>query len=169
MTQHQNGPGEVMAKDKNESVFDVKKIREFIELMEEHDLSEVDLKQSDQRIRLHRGGEPVAVAAAPAAAPVAAAPAPTAAAPAAEPVDAANICYIESPTIGTFYSKPKPDTPDFVKVGDVVTPDTIVCIVEAMKMFNEIPAGVSGKIVEVLVNNEEPVDNNRPLFKVEKS
>ena len=67
MTQHQNGPGEVMAKDKNESVFDVKKIREFIELMEEHDLSEVDLKQSDQRIRLRRGGEPVAVAAAPAA------------------------------------------------------------------------------------------------------
>ena len=56
--------------------------------------------------------------------------------------------------------------PDFVKVGDIVTPDTIVCLVEAMKMFNEIPAGVSGKIVECLVKNEEPVDNNKPLFKV---
>lgn len=159
-----------MAKDKEESVFDVKRIREFIELMEERDMSEIDLKQADQRIRLRRGAEPVAYTAAPApvaAAPAAAASSPSAAAPA--PVDDANICYIESPTIGTFYSKPKPDTPDFVKVGDTVTPDTVVCIVEAMKMFNEITAGVSGKIVECLVNNEDPVDNNKPLFKVQKS
>lgn len=156
-----------MAKDKNDSVFDVDKLREFIELMEEHDLSEVDLKQSEQRIRLRRGAEPVAYTAAPtaAAAPSAAAATPAAAAPAE---DAANICYIESPTIGTFYSKPKPDAKDFVKVGDMVSPDTIVCIVEAMKMFNEIPAGVSGKIVECMVQNEASVDNNKPLFKVEK-
>jgi acetyl-CoA carboxylase biotin carboxyl carrier protein len=155
-----------MAKDKNDSVFDVGKLREFIELMEEHDLSEVDLKQAEQRIRLRRGAEPVAyTAAAPAPAPAAAAPPAQAAAPAA---DAANICYIESPTIGTFYSRPKPDSSDYVKVGDMVSPDTVVCIVEAMKMFNEIPAGVSGKIVECLVQNEAPVDNNKPLFKVEK-
>ncbi|MEM9944134.1 MAG: acetyl-CoA carboxylase biotin carboxyl carrier protein [Planctomycetota bacterium] len=159
-----------MAKDKNESVFDVDKIREFIELMEQHDLSEVDLKQAEQRIRLRRGADPVAVAAAPvvpASAPVSAAP--PAAAPAPTVQDDANICYIESPTIGTFYSKPKPDSPDFVKVGDVVSPDTVVCIVEAMKMFNEITAGVSGKIVEVLAQNEDAVDNNKPLFKVQKS
>ena len=158
-----------MAKDKSDSVFDVKRLREFIELMEEHDLSEMNLKQADQKIQLRRGAEQVAVAAPQpvAAAPVAAAPA-AAAAP-TEAADDANTCYIESPTIGTFYSKPKPDSPDFVKVGDVVTPDTIVCIVEAMKMFNEIPAGVSGKIVECLVQNEEAVDNNKPLFKVQKS
>ena len=155
-----------MAKDK--SVFDVEKIRELIELMQEHELNEVDLRQSDQRIRLRRGpDQQIAYAQSPT--PVAAASA--AAAPAADPgsVDDPNIVYIESPTIGTFYSKSKPEAPDFVKVGDTVTPDTIVCIVEAMKMFNEIPAGVSGKIVEILVANEAPVDNNKPLFKVLKS
>ena len=155
-----------MAKDK--SVFDVQKIREFIELMQEHELSEVDLKQADQRIRLRRGpDQQIAYAHSPP--PPATAPATAAPVESSTPAEDPNIVYIESPTIGTFYSKPKPESPDFVKVGDTVTPDTIVCIVEAMKMFNEIPAGVSGKIVEVLVANEAPVDNNKPLFKVLKS
>jgi len=156
-----------MAKDK--SVFDVAKIRELIELMQEHELNEVDLKQADQRIRLRRGpDQQIAYAQSPPAA--VAAPVVAASAGDSAPVaDDPNIVYIESPTIGTFYSKSKPEAPDFVKVGDTVTPDTIVCIVEAMKMFNEIPAGVSGKIVEVLVSNEAPVDNNKPLFKVLKS
>ena len=168
-----------MAKAKNEagtdSVFDVKKIRELIELMQDHELNEVDLKQADQRIRLRRGpeGQPISYAAPAAAVPVAAAAAPaaSAAAPAAAPAAAANddTITIDSPTIGTFYSRPKPDAADYVKVGDTITEDTIVCIVEAMKMFNEIPAGVSGKIVEILVNNEDPVDNNKPLFRVAKS
>ena len=158
-----------MSKDKQENtVFDVKKIRELIELMQEHELREVDLQQAEQRIRLKRGpgDAPVVSYASPppavAAAPVAAAAAGAAAAPAADD----NAVYINSPTIGTFYSRPKPDADNFVKVGDTVTPDTIVCLVEAMKMFNEIPAGVSGKIVECMVNNEDPVDNNKPLFKV---
>ena len=68
--------------------------------------------------------------------------------------------------VGTFYTKSKPDADDFVKVGDTVSSDTTVCLIEAMKMFNEIPAGVSGKIVEVLVKNEEPVDVNKRLFKI---
>ncbi len=156
----------------NESVFEVPKIRELIELMQEHELNEVDLRQADQRIRLRRGGpEPQGTYAPAAPAPSAPGPAPPADAPAAAAGggDDANTVYIESPTIGTFYSRPKPDADDYVKVGDTVSPDTIVCIVEAMKMFNEIPAGVSGKIVEVLVNNEDPVDNNKPLFKVAKS
>ena len=162
-----------MAKEKNEagtdSVFEVKKIRELIELMQEHELNEVDLKQADQRIRLRRGpeGQPMAYAQPQApAAPVAAAPAASAA-PAAPAND--DSITIDSPTIGTFYSRPKPEASDYVKVGDVVTEDTIVCIVEAMKMFNEIPAGVSGKIVEVLVKNGDPVDNNKPLFRVAKN
>ena len=169
--------GALMAKAKNEagtdSVFDVNKIRELIELMQDHELNEVDLKQADQRIRLRRGpeGQPVTYAApAAAAAPVAAAaaaPAASAAAPAAAAND--DTITIDSPTIGTFYSRPKPDAADYVKVGDTITEDTIVCIVEAMKMFNEIPAGVSGKIVEILVNNEDPVDNNKPLFRDAKS
>ena len=167
--------GALMAKAKNEagtdSVFDVNKIRELIELMQDHELNEVDLKQADQRIRLRRGpeGQPVTYAAPAPAAPAAAAAAP--AASAAAPAAAANddTITIDSPTIGTFYSRPKPDAADYVKVGDTVTEDTIVCIVEAMKMFNEIPGGVPGKIVEILVNNEDPVDNNKPLFRVAKS
>ena len=157
-----------MAKEKQDTVFEVTKIRELIELMQEHELSEVDLKQADQRIRLRRGSDQqIAYAPAPAAvAPAAAAaPAPAPEAPAEDP----NMVFIESPTIGTFYSKPKPESDNYVKPGDMVTPDTVVCIVEAMKMFNEITAGVSGKIVECLVANEEPVDNNKPLFKVLKS
>ena len=161
-----------MAKAKEEtSVFDVNKVRELIELMEEHDLNEVDLKQSDQRIRLRRGGEvtvapQVARAAAPAAAaPVAANPAAAPSAPAADD----NHDMILSPTIGTFYSRPKPDAKEFVKVGDKVTPDTIVCVVEAMKMFNEIPAGVSGTIVEILVNSEDAVHVDMPLFRISKN
>ena len=155
-----------MAKEKQDTVFEVTKIRELIELMQEHELSEVDLKQADQRIRLRRGSDQqIAYAQAPAAVAPAAAAAPAPEAPADDP----NMVFIESPTIGTFYSKPKPESDNYVKPGDMVTPDTVVCIVEAMKMFNEITAGVSGKIVECLVGNEEPVDNNKPLFKVLKS
>ena len=156
-----------MAKEKQDSVFEVTKIRELIELMQEHELSEVDLKQADQRIRLRRGNDQaVAYSPMPAAAPPIAPQAPAADTPAAEDP---NMVLIESPTIGTFYSRPKPESENYVKVGDMVTPETVVCIVEAMKMFNEITAGVSGKIVECLVGNEEPVDNNKPLFKVLKS
>lgn len=155
-----------MAKEKQDTVFEVTKIRELIELMQEHELSEVDLKQADQRIRLRRGSDQqIAYAPAPAAVAPAAAAAPAPEAPVEDP----NMVFIESPTIGTFYSKPKPESDNYVKPGDMVTPDTVVCIVEAMKMFNEITAGVSGKIVECLVANEEPVDNNKPLFKVLKS
>ena len=126
--------GALMAKAKNEagtdSVFDVKKIRELIELMQDHELNEVDLKQADQRIRLRRGpeGQPVTYAAPAPAAPAAAAAAP--AASAAAPAAAANddTITIDSPTIGTFYSRPKPDAADYVKVGDTITEDTIVCI-----------------------------------------
>ena len=151
-------------------VFDVEKVRELIELMKEHDLSEVDLRHSPRRIRLRRGPKDgptmMPMAQMPAPAP-AAAPAPAPAAADAAPVaDDPNTTSIVSPMVGTFYSRPKPEADPFVRVGDVVNAETIVCVVEAMKMFNEIPAGVSGKIVEVLVNNEDPVDVNKPLFKV---
>ena len=74
---------------------------------------------------------------------------------------------INSPMVGTFYASANPDTPAFAKVGDSVDKDTTVCIVEAMKVFNEIPAEVSGKIVAVLVNDQDPVDCGKPLFKVD--
>ena len=164
------------AKSNNE-VFDVERIRQLVEMMKEHDLNEVSLKHGDRRIRLRRKDEPApVVVSAPAATPgvmpaVAAAPVPAAApatpTPPAEAVDGDNISVVTSPMVGTFYSKPNPNAETYVKVGDHVEADTIVCVVEAMKMFNEIPAGISGKVVAVLVKNEEAVDVNKPLFKVD--
>jgi acetyl-CoA carboxylase biotin carboxyl carrier protein len=151
-------------KDTKEDIFSVERIRSLIDLMKEYDLNEIDLKQDDQQIRLVRGGKQVQIAAAPA--PVAAPVSAPAAAPAAV-ADGPHIKVIASPMVGTFYSRPKPNADDFVKVGASVSSDTVVCIVEAMKVFNEIPAEVSGKIVEVLVQNEESVDFGRPLFKVD--
>lgn len=149
-------------------VFDLKRISRLVELMKEHDLGEIDLAQGDQKIRLRRGGE--MVASLPAAAPTPAAAKATA--PATAPVAAEsspNLATIKSEMVGTFYSASSPEAPPFVKVGDHVGPDTIVCIVEAMKVFNEIPAGISGKIVAVLAQNGDPVDFNSVLFKVDTS
>ena len=158
-----------MSKDKSEDqVFNVNRIADLIELMKEHDLSEVDLREDTKRIRLKRGADVVPMLSMPQAMPPVAVPAPgaAAAAPSEAPAEDDNTVTINSPTVGTFYSKPKPDSATFVKVGDMVSPDTVVCLVEAMKMYNEITAGVSGKIVACLVENEEAVDVNKPLFKV---
>ncbi len=157
-----SGPGDV---------FDVKKIRRLVQLMEEHGLTEIDLEQGEQRIRLRRHSEVQAAPGAPpaqAVAPPAVAP-PAQSAPAAPAAEAANMVAIKSPMVGTFYAAQNPDSPPFVKVGDHVGKDTPVCIVEAMKVFNEIPAGVSGKIVAVLVENGEPVEYGQPLFRVDTS
>jgi acetyl-CoA carboxylase biotin carboxyl carrier protein len=154
-------------------VFDVRKIRRFIELMNEHELSEIDLRQADQRIRLRRGPEVVTMAGVPAAAPVApvaaAVPRPagdTAPAPAASAAEDANAQFIRSPMVGTFYATSSPDSPPFVKVGDQVGPESTVCIIEAMKVFNEIPAECSGKIAAVLATNGQSVEYGQPLFRV---
>jgi acetyl-CoA carboxylase biotin carboxyl carrier protein len=149
-------------------VFDVKKVRKFIELMNEHDLAEIDLKQGDQRIRLRRP-EAVTMAAMPSM-PMSMAPAVSAggAQKAAEPsADESKFLVIKSPMVGTFYAAASPDTPPFVKVGDRVGPETTVCIVEAMKVFNEIPAECAGRIVAVLTASGDAVEFNQPLFRVE--
>lgn len=156
----------------NIDVFSTAKIRELLELMKEYDLSEIDLMQSDQQIRLARGGQPPMVVSGPMmtaqAVPASVTTsASTSASQAAGAADSAHIKTIHSPMVGTFYTRPKPTAEDFVKVGSKITSDTVVCIVEAMKVFNEIPAEISGTIVEVLVKNEEAVDFNRPLFKVD--
>jgi acetyl-CoA carboxylase biotin carboxyl carrier protein len=147
-------------------LFEVKKVRRLIELMKEHDLSELDLKQGDNRVRIRRGGEVVAYTA-PAAAPArpgAAGPAPTAG---GEPAAPDRTIVIKSPMVGTFYKASGPDTAPFVKVGDRIGPEKTVCIVEAMKVFNEIPAGVSGQVVAILVENGAPVEFGQPLIKVD--
>ena len=145
-------------------VFDVKKVRRLIELMKEHDLSELDLKQADNRVRIRRGGEVVAYSAPAPVAP----PRPAAGEPAREPpaVDS-KLIVVKSPMVGTFYRASGPDTAPFIKVGDHIGPEKTVCIVEAMKVFNEIPAGVSGKVVAILVENGAPVEFGQPLIKVD--
>ena len=154
-------------------VFDVKKIRRLVQLMKDHDLAEVDLEQGEQRIRLRRnaGGEvvyqPPVQAAVPMAAPAVTADPGKAEAPAAVSDD--SLAVIKSPIVGTFYTASGPDTEPFVKVGDHVGPESTVCIVEAMKVFNEIPAEVSGKVTAVLVANGDPVEFGQPLFKVDIS
>jgi acetyl-CoA carboxylase biotin carboxyl carrier protein len=146
-------------------VFDVKKVRRLIELMKEHDLSELDLRQADHRVRIRRGGEVVSYSApAPAPAP-AAAVAPTTA-PAASATES-RMLVIKSPMVGTFYKASGPDSPAFVKVGDRIGPEKTVCIIEAMKVFNEIPSGVSGQVVAVLVENGAAVEFGQPLIKVD--
>lgn len=156
--------------DSPEEVFDIERIRRLVELMEQHGLTEVDLRREKQRIRLRRGGaeEPVAV---PMPAPTAAVtPAPTpVVSPASHADDDANIVLIKSPMVGTFYGRPNPEAAPFVKVGERVSSDKIVCIIEAMKVFNEIAAEVSGTIVAVLAEDEEPVEFGKPLFKVDTS
>lgn len=159
------------------SVFDVERIRRLVELMKEHDLNEIDLREARHRIRIQRGAAAAPYAAVPAFAPpaVAAAPAaPAAPAPAASggksvAMDGPNITFIKSPMVGTFYSRPNPKANPFVKVGDRVDTNTTVCIVEAMKVFNEIPAEVQGTIVAVLVEDGEAVEFDKPLFKVDTS
>jgi acetyl-CoA carboxylase biotin carboxyl carrier protein len=158
-----NSPGDV---------FDVRKIRRLVELMNEHELAEIDLRQGDQRIRLRKGhlGEVLAAPAWQAAPQVAAgSPSPPAAQTPARPVAAeeAGGSFITSPMVGTFYLSPNPDAAPFVKVGDQVGPDSTVCIIEAMKVFNEIQAECNGRIVAVLVENGAPVEFGQKLFRIE--
>jgi acetyl-CoA carboxylase biotin carboxyl carrier protein len=136
--------------------------------MKEHDLSEIDIREGDTRIQLRRGADPVVTVAAPrAAAAPPAAPAAQGVADDQAKADEAHVAVIKSPIVGTFYAAPNPESPPYVKVGDHVGPETTVCIVEAMKVFNQIPAEVSGKITAMLVENGQSVEFGQPLFKVD--
>jgi acetyl-CoA carboxylase biotin carboxyl carrier protein len=147
------------------SVFELDRLRKLVELMKEHDLSEVDLREARQRIRVCRGPkEPPRGAYAPPPPPAAAPPAAKVAA-----AEAANVAVIKSPMVGTFYSRPNPKAEPYVKSGDRVDTTTVVCIIEAMKVFNEIPAEVRGKIVAVLCDDGEAVEFDKPLFKIDTS
>lgn len=160
-----------MASDSTESQLpDLRYVRELAKVFKQYELDELEIETGEQRVLLRRGDAPVAVAAAaaPAPAPVAAAPAPVAAAPApaAAPEDTAD--YITSPFVGTFYRAPRPDAPTFAEVGQTVEPGTTICIVEAMKLFNEIEADFKCVIEEALVENGQAVEYGAKLFRVRK-
>jgi len=151
--------------DKGES-FDLDKFRKLLLLMEKHGVTEVSLQNNEESWKVRRG--PRQVAYTPAAMPAEYAPVPQVApaAPAAVPAAPVGIT-INAPTVGTFYSRPSPDDPVFVNVGSVVKPDTVICIIEAMKVFNQIQAEKSGRIVEVLVQNGDAVGFGQPLYRLE--
>ena len=156
--------------DSNRSeVFDLNRLRQLLELMKEFDLGELDLKQDEQQIRLARSSGEIRYTPAPSAL-VPPAMTPSQAPPAAKveaAAENARITYIRSPMVGTFYSRANPKAEPFLKVGDPVSPETTACIIEAMKVFNEIPAEVRGRVVAILVEDEEAVEFGKPLFRVE--
>jgi acetyl-CoA carboxylase biotin carboxyl carrier protein len=157
---------------------DFKQIQELIKMVNKSNIGEVTVEQKDFRVTIKQKEEKVTqmVTAPVQAAPVyAAAPQPAITAPSpygaekskAAEASAGNFVTIKSPMIGTFYRRPSPDKPNFVEVGIDVSPGKVVCIIEAMKLFNEIESEVKGKIVKILVEDATPVEYDQPLFLVE--
>ncbi len=157
---------------------DIKQIQDLIKFVSKSGVNEVAIEEKDFKITIKTNQEPTYVTATvpspvalPATAPVAAA-APAAAtpsAPVAAAAEASNLITIKSPMIGTFYRAAGPEKPLFANVGDEIAPGKVLCIVEAMKLFNEIESEVSGKIVKILVNDAQPVEYDQPLFLVDPS
>jgi acetyl-CoA carboxylase biotin carboxyl carrier protein len=147
---------------------DLQTLRRLLRLLEKRNIAEFEFEDEKVRLRLVRGG--FAVATPVVSAPIAAvAAAPAAVAPAAHAVDDANIVFITSPFVGTFYRAPSPDAPVFVDMGSAIREGQALCIVEAMKLMNEIEADCAGTIVEILAENGKPVEFGQKLFKVRKA
>ena len=147
---------------------DLKAIKQVVELMKRSELSEFEIEEEGFKLRLCRkNGDTQIVHAAPvAAAPAAAAAQDAAPLAAAAPVEKKGISVVKSPMVGTFYTSASPESPAFATVGTKVGADSIVCIIEAMKVMNEIQSEISGTITEVLIENGEAVEFGQPLFKV---
>ncbi|MEZ5569735.1 MAG: acetyl-CoA carboxylase biotin carboxyl carrier protein [Halioglobus sp.] len=156
---------------------DIRKVKKLIELLEESNIDEIEIKEGEESVRISRNSAQsmavaAAAAAAPPPAPVAPAPAapvappPTAAAPAPAPAAEPSGHVLKSPMVGTFYRSPSPTSAAFVEVGQAVKAGDVVCIVEAMKMMNQIEADKSGTIGSILVENGEPVEYDQPLFSI---
>jgi acetyl-CoA carboxylase biotin carboxyl carrier protein len=155
----------------------LKEIRELIEFLKEQDIAEFELERGDVKVRIKRAAEPVAgtyITMPAAVAPVhpgipSVAPAPESARPAEkapEPAPAENLHLVKSPIVGTFYESPSPGSQPFVKPGDKVTLGQVLCIVEAMKLMNEIESDVAGEIVKMLVANNQPIEYGQPLYAI---
>ncbi len=144
---------------------DIRKVKKLIELLEESDVAEIEIHEGEESVRISRASTAVvAPMAAPVAAAPVAAPAP-AAAPAAEPEVQGHA--VRSPMVGTFYASPSPDASAFVKEGDTVSAGQTLCIIEAMKILNQIESDKAGKITKILVENGQPVEFDQPLFIIE--
>lgn len=149
---------------------DIRKVKKLIELLEESNIDEIEIKEGEESVRISRNTGQVATYAAPVA-PVAPAPAPAPAVaePAAAPESAApsvNGHVVKSPMVGTFYQSPSPGSPAFVEVGQHVKVGDVICIVEAMKMMNQIEADKAGTIEAILVEDGQPVEFDQPLVTI---
>jgi acetyl-CoA carboxylase biotin carboxyl carrier protein len=151
---------------------DFKDIKKIVELMDQHGLSQFKLEQDETKLELKKGGDvdisavQALLASAPAPQPFAAAPAGGAAPVVDDGGLAAGIEEVTSPMVGTFYTAPSPDSDEFVKVGDKISADSTVCIIEAMKVMNEIKSEIAGEVVEILVENGTAVQFGEPLLRV---
>lgn len=147
---------------------DLRKIKKLIDLLEESNLAELEIKEGEEVVRLSRVPKGGVAVAAPVAAPMAVAPAPVAAAPVAAPEPAADALpegtVVKAPMVGTFYTASTPGAPAFVKVGQQVKAGETIGIIEAMKMFNQIEADVAGTVKAILVENGQPVEFDEPMF-----
>jgi acetyl-CoA carboxylase biotin carboxyl carrier protein len=156
---------------------DVTYVRELAKVFKQYGLDEVEIETGEQRVLLRRAGAAAATTVVTAAAPVAAAPvaaaapatAPAAAAPTSAEASVEEGDFITSPFVGTFYARPKPEEPSFVKVGDTVAAGATVCIVEAMKLFNEIQTEESVEILEALVDDGKMVEFGAKLFRIRRA
>ena len=150
---------------------DIRKIKKLIELVEESGINELEIAEGEESVRISRGGAVVTAPAPVMHVPSASvpAPAPAAAAPAAESAEAPALSghIVRSPMVGTFYESPSPDAPKFVEVGQHVNAGDTLCIIEAMKMMNQIEADKSGVIKEILAQNEDAIEFDQPLFIIE--
>lgn len=151
---------------------DLKQIHELIKIVNKSNIGEISIEDKDGKVTIKQKEEPAITVAAPqhqvfTTAP-AQAPAPIAStAPVVAPAKVDNLITIKSPMIGTFYRRPSPDKPIFAEIGTEVAPGKVVCIIEAMKLFNEIESEISGTIVKILVDDASPVEYDQPLFLVE--
>jgi len=150
---------------------DIKEIKQIVDLMKRSDLTEFELEEKELKLRICRKGDGHFVAAQPPSPnPASVAPAPLETAQQSAPVaqDDPSVSIIKSPMVGSFYRSPTPDSKPFIDIGAKVQDDTVVCIIEAMKVMNEITADMSGTIVDILVENGQAVEYGQPLFKVKK-
>ena len=148
---------------------DLNKIKQVVDLMKKSDLSEFEIQDQEFKLRIKRdvaGRTPAAPAAQAPAPAQSSAPAPAAPAPTTPAAADPNMKMITSPMVGTFYATPSPDSPNFVAIGSSVKADSVVCIIEAMKVMNEIQSELSGTIVECLVASGTSVEFGQPLFRV---
>ena len=146
---------------------DLRKLKKLIDLVQESGIAELEITEGEEKVKIVKGGvvnmaaAPTAVMAMPATAP---APSPAAAAPAPPPAETQEGHVVKAPMVGTFYRSPSPDAKAFVEVGQAVKEGDTICIIEAMKLMNEIEADASGSVKAILVENGQPVEYGQPLF-----